>query len=79
MRDDKFGQVEDYTEAFLWMAYLVLVSGLVMIWGLWGYPMALIVCACLHYGIKRLGLHRARVEADWDARVAAALDRARRK
>ncbi|UWQ17611.1 hypothetical protein [Jannaschia sp. M317] len=77
MGDRQHGEVEDYTNAFLWMFYLILVCALVMIWGIWGYALALSVCAALHWGIKRLHRHRARVEADWDARVAAALDRAR--
>ena len=79
MRDHKFGQVENYTDAFLATAYLLLVMTLVMIWGLWGYVAALFVCAVLHAAIRHFGLRRAQAEADWDARVAAAIARAREK
>lgn len=76
MRDR--GEVEDYTNAFLGMAYLILVMVLVVVWGAWGYPLALAVCAALHHAIRRLGRRRHAAAADWDARVAAALERARR-
>ena len=78
MDDRKLGRVEDYTGAFLGMAYLILVFGLVTVWGIWGYAVALLICAVLHIAIRRFGAYRARVEAEWEARVAAALDRARR-
>lgn len=79
MRKDGIGEVENYTDAFLCVAYLLLVMTLVMIWGVWGYVFSLAVCATLHWGIKHLGLRRARAEAAWDARVNAALDRAYRR
>lgn len=75
MRRD--GEVEDYTNAFLGMAYLILVMSLVIVWGVWGYPVALALCAALHWGVRRLGMRRAAAEADWDARVEAALARRR--
>ena len=77
MDDDRYGRVEDYTLAFLATFYLILVMALVLIWGVWGYPAALALCAGLHWAIRRLGLRRARAQADWDARVAAILDRHR--
>ncbi|TFL18750.1 hypothetical protein [Jannaschia formosa] len=77
MRDDRPERVEDYTEAFLWTAYMILIVALVMIWGIWGYLIALATCAGLHWGITRWSVARARAEAEWDARVAAALARAR--
>lgn len=79
MRRDGFERVEDYTDAFLCVAYLLLVMVLVVIWGAWGYPVSLLTCAGMHWAIRRLSLRRARVDADWDARVAAALDRAYRR
>ncbi|WP_371156571.1 hypothetical protein [Jannaschia sp. 2305UL9-9] len=79
MRQNGIGEVENYTDAFLCIAYLLLVMTLVMIWGVWGYVVSLSVCAGLHWAIKRLGLRRARMEAAWDARVAEALDRAYRR
>ncbi|MGB3554603.1 MAG: hypothetical protein WBA25_08190 [Jannaschia sp.] len=78
MDDDRFGRVEDYTDAFLCIAWLLLVSTLVTIWGVWGYPAALALGAALHWVIRVLGIRRARAEAEWDARVEAALERARR-
>ncbi|MEM7641961.1 MAG: hypothetical protein AAF366_05485 [Pseudomonadota bacterium] len=78
MKDHRFGRVEDYTSAFLWMFYLVLVVGLVIVWGVWGYMLALAICVGLHLGIARLAVIRAQREADWEARVAAAIARGRR-
>ncbi len=72
------GEVEDYTNAFVGMAYLILVMVLVVVWGVWGYPLALALCAALQHGIRRLGLRQSVAAADWDRRVAAALERARR-
>ena len=69
------GEVEDYTNAFLGMAYIVLVPLLVVVWGLWGYLPALAICAALHLGIRRLGRRRAEAAADWERRVAEALER----
>ena len=43
--------------------------GLVVIWGIWSYAVALAICWALHAGIRRVGLHRARAEAEWEARV----------
>ena len=77
MRDDGIGRVEDYTSAFLGAFYLILVMGLVVIWGIWSYAVALAICWALHAGIRRVGLHRARAEAEWEARVAASIARAR--
>jgi hypothetical protein len=77
MEDDRFGRVEDYTTAFLWMFYLLLVSGLVIVWGVWGYVLALAICAGLHVGIARLAIRRAAREREWEARVAAAIARGR--
>jgi hypothetical protein len=77
MRDDGPGQVEDYTEAFLWSAYLVLIVLLVIVWGAMGYLVALACCAGLHWGVTRWSVARARAEADWNARVEAAIARAR--
>ncbi|MEM9798463.1 MAG: hypothetical protein AAF919_18375 [Pseudomonadota bacterium] len=70
MRDHHPGQVEDYTNAFLGMFYLILVMALVVIWGMWGYPVALMICACIHWGIHRLGLRLERHEARIEARIA---------
>ena len=77
MRDDRPDRVEDYTDAFLWTSYMILVVALVLIWGTLGYLIALATCAGLHWAITRWSLARARAEADWDARVAAAVARAR--
>lgn len=78
MRDDgQIDRVEDYTNAFLGMAYLMLVMMLVFVWGVWGYPVALAICAGLHWVIRRLGLRRAAREAAWDARVEAVLAKRR--
>ncbi|MEM8823346.1 MAG: hypothetical protein AAGF30_07035 [Pseudomonadota bacterium] len=77
MGNKGFGQVENYTTAFLWMFYLVLVVGLVIVWGVWGYVLALAICAGLHVGIAKLAVIRARREAAWEARVAAAIARGR--
>lgn len=80
MRDDNsFDRVEDYTNAFLGMFYLVLVMTLVIVWGVWGYVMALAICGVLHWAIRQLGARRAAREADWDARVEAALARRRER
>ena len=76
MRDDgDFGRVEDYTNAFLGIFYLILVMTLVIVWGAWGYPVALAICAGLHWAIRRLGERSAAREAAWDARVRAVLAR----
>lgn len=79
MRDREIGRVEDYTAAFLGMAYLLGVTGLTIVWGVWGYGVALLICATTHVAIRRFGLRRAAREAEWDARVEAALARARRR
>lgn len=78
MYERKHGRVEDYTGAFLGMVYLLLVFGLVTIWGMLGYAAALGISALIHVAIRRFGDWRARTEAEWDARVAAAIARARR-
>ncbi len=79
MDDHRMGRVEDYTAAFLGMFYLLLVSGLVLVWGIWGYAVALVICAVLHWAILRLGARRAAAEAEWEARVARSLARARQR
>lgn len=71
------GHVEDYTTAFLGVLYLLVVMTLTLVWGVWGYGIALAVCAIGHVCIRRLGLRRAARDAEWDARVEAALARAR--
>jgi uncharacterized membrane protein (DUF106 family) len=74
MRNDgQIDRVEDYTNAFLGMAYLMLITVLVFVWGVWGYPVALATCAGLHLAIRRWGLWRAAQLAAWDARVDAVL------
>lgn len=78
MDNERIGQVEDYTNAFLGALYLVLVAGLVLIWGVWGYVVALALCVAIHRVIEIVGTRRARAEAEWDARVAACIARARR-
>lgn len=50
--------VPDYTNAFLGMVYLILVMGLMVIWGLWGYLVALATSAALNAGLGRLGRGR---------------------
>ncbi|SDY64800.1 hypothetical protein SAMN05444004_102233 [Jannaschia faecimaris] len=78
MREDsQFERVQDYTNAFLGMFYLILVMTLVIIWGVWGYPVSLAICAVMHWGIRRWGQFRAAREAAWEARVQAALARRR--
>ncbi|WP_179380157.1 hypothetical protein [Jannaschia marina] len=77
--DDHFDRVQDYTNAFLGMVYLLLVFVLVLIWGVWGYPMALALCAALHWAIHRWGLRRRAREAAWDARVEAILQKRRER
>ena len=77
MDGDRFGRVEDYTTAFLGTFYLILVMGLAVIWGVWGYLVALLLCAALHWLIDRFGARRAAAEAEWEARVAAAIRRGR--
>lgn len=76
MRHEDVGQVEDYTGAFLIMSYLTGIFGLVLLWHLLGYWLALAACAVLHFAIARLDRHLAEREANWTARVKAALDRA---
>lgn len=75
---DQFQRAENYTTAFLGMFYLTLVFALVVIWGLWGYPVALAICLALHWAIRGWGNRVAAREADWDARVDAIVARARR-
>lgn len=76
MRDqDGFQPVEDYTNAFLGVFYLLLVMTLVVIWGAWGYVVSLALCAGLHWTIRHFSLRRAAREAAWDARVEAVLAR----
>jgi hypothetical protein len=75
MRDDGPRAVEDYTEAFLWSAYLVTITLLVVVWGVLGYLVALACCGGLHWAVGRVTERRARAEADWDARVAEAIAR----
>lgn len=77
MDGDRFARAEDYTNAFLGMLYLVLVMGLVVIWGAWGYVAALALCAAVHKGIDWFGARRAAAEADWEERVATAIRRGR--
>ncbi|MGB3408738.1 MAG: hypothetical protein WBA67_14735 [Jannaschia sp.] len=79
MNERKIGEVENYTDAFLATIYLLLVMSLVMIWGVWGYVAALTACGGLHWLIRHFGLRRERAEADWDARVSAAIERARKR
>lgn len=71
------GRAEDYTGAFLGMAWLLCVFVLTLAWGLWGYAVALALGAVTHAAIRRLGQRRAAREADWDARVDAAMARGR--
>ncbi len=54
--------VPDYTNAFLWMSYLILVMALWVIWGIWGYIAALATCALIQFGIDRF----ARLRGDDD-------------
>ena len=77
MNDRRIGRVEDCTTAFLGMTYLLVVLSLTLVWGAWGYGVALGACLVLHLAIRRLGRVRAAREAEWDARVEAALSRAR--
>lgn len=77
MRGRETGRVEDYTNAFLGMFYLLLVVSLTIVWGALGYGVALALCAVIHVAIRRLGLRRAARDREWDARVEAALERAR--
>ncbi|MCK0167535.1 hypothetical protein MWU52_08255 [Jannaschia sp. S6380] len=77
MDEHRVSTVEDYTKAFLGMAYPVLLMALIFIWALWAYAAALSVCVALHWTIRRLALRRARAEAAWDARVARAIAKGR--
>ena len=77
MRERGVGRAEDYTQAFLGMAYLLAVTGLTIAWGVWGYGAALLLCGAAHLGLRRLGTRRAAREAEWEARVAAAITRGR--
>ncbi|MGC1260171.1 MAG: hypothetical protein WA873_05850 [Jannaschia helgolandensis] len=78
MRNDgQIDRVEDYTNAFLGMAYLMLVMILVFVWGVWGYPVALATCVGLHWAIRGWGLRRAARNAAWDARIDAVLAKRR--
>ncbi|MEL7184531.1 MAG: hypothetical protein AAFY65_04255 [Pseudomonadota bacterium] len=54
MNKHPIGRVEDYTLPFLCMLYVVLLATLVLIWGVWGYLMALLMCSLAHVGIHRL-------------------------
>ncbi|MBM2577360.1 hypothetical protein JQC91_13710 [Jannaschia sp. Os4] len=56
------GIAEDYTAAFLCMAYLLLFMSLITIWGLWGYPVALLICTGLHAALTRWQAVRARAD-----------------
>jgi hypothetical protein len=75
MDDDRHGQAENYTEAFLWTCYLVVVVLLVILWGAYGYIVAVAACGGLHWGVGRFVTYRAAREAEWEARVAAAVAR----
>ncbi|SFI61453.1 hypothetical protein [Jannaschia pohangensis] len=75
MNEGPFSRVEDYTNAFLGAFYLSLVTGLVVVWGIWGYAVALLICAALHGAIHHFGRKRAEAAAAWEARVAAAIAR----
>ncbi len=78
MRDDgHFDRVQDYTDAFLAMSALILLSALVLVWAAFGYLVALALCFGLHVTIGRLAALRAARDADWDARVDAVLARHR--
>ena len=46
--------VPDYTNAFLAMSYLIAVMGLVVIWGVWGYAVALGLCWVGHIALVRI-------------------------
>ena len=78
MDDHRIGRAEDYTAAFLWTAYPLLVVALALVWGVAGFTLALCTSWGLDRGLARWGKARARAEAEWEARVAAALARARR-
>ncbi|WP_308918084.1 histidinol phosphate aminotransferase [Jannaschia sp. LMIT008] len=52
----------DYTNAFLAMCYLILVMGLMVIWGVWGYVVALVLCVALRQGIVWLDRRLERAE-----------------
>ena len=77
MRGGHPGRVEDYTDAFLALMWLLGITALTLVWGVWGYAAALVLCAAAHAGIRRLARLRAAREAAWDARARAAVARGR--
>jgi hypothetical protein len=77
METKRNGRVEDYTGAFLTMAGLLILSGLVAAWAMAGFLTALAGAMALQVAFARLAERRAQREAEWEARVAAALARAR--
>ena len=76
MSERRIGRVEDYTNAFLCVLYPLVVMTLTLLWGVWGYAMALAACGGLHLAIRAGERRRAARDAEWDARVEAALARA---
>ncbi len=73
------GRADDYTGAFLGATWLLGLTGLVLLWGTWGYVTALGACVLAYEGIGWGTRRRAAREAEWDSRVDAAVERGRRR
>ena len=71
------GQVTDYTEVFLVMAYVVLLMTLVAVWGVWGFAAALLLGGALHLILRQAGRRVEAVRTARDARAEAAIRRGR--
>ena len=48
------GRVEDYTKPFLVMAYVVLFTGLVILWAAFGYVASLVTSLFLHILLRHV-------------------------
>lgn len=48
------GRVEDYTKPFLVMAYVVLFTGLFILWAAFGYVVSLVGSLFIHILIKQI-------------------------
>ncbi|WP_281857106.1 hypothetical protein [Litoreibacter halocynthiae] len=48
------GRVEDYTKPFLVMAYVVLFSGLFILWAAFGYAISLLTSLFLHVILQKI-------------------------
>jgi len=47
------GEVEDYTNPFLCMVWVLLMMGLIAAWAAYGYVQTLCICLFLKWGLDR--------------------------